>query len=165
MLLTDIKFPVFRIGSHKKIWEDGGILYILMDSDNILKIDNKNVVGDTIGKRRLKIPKKQRYKFAGTYLTLAQLVKDNKKLFVDNEGKLIKYKKQNVCKLTYHKILRAANHENVGYILTVRGILPKFKVSRAIYDGQEFIGLLRINKGYLLYELSEERKPDTWRKI
>lgn len=165
MLLKDIKFPIFAIGSYSKFWSENNILYLQSDSDIIYKIDNKNLPFETIGKRRLFIKQKERYKFVGTYFTIAQMVRSNKKLFVDSNGKVIKYKKTQRVPLIYREIISRKSIEGKGYLIRVKGITAPFLLSASIYNCQKFIGLLNYNDDYLIYELSNEKKADTWRKI
>ena len=165
MLLKNIKFPVYSIGGHSKIWSENNVLFLESESGIIYKMDNKNLPFDTLGKRRLRISKKERYRFTGTYFTIAQLVKSNKKLFIDNEGKLINYKKNRRVNLIYREIIKKKLVEGKGILLYVKGISVPFLVSNFIYNGEAYLGLLNISDGYLIYELSEERKPDSWRKI
>lgn len=165
MLLKNIKFPIYSIGGYAKIWSENNVLFLESDSGIIYKMDNKNLPFDTIGKRRLRIPKKERYKFTGAYFTIAQLIKSNKKLFIDNEGNIIKYKKNRRVPLIYRKIIKKKLVEGKGVLLYIKGISSHFLVSNFIYNGEAYIGLLNISDGYLIYELSKERKPDSWRKI
>ena len=165
MLLKDIKFPVFSIGSHKKLWYENNNLYLLSESDIIYKVDNKNHPYDSLSKRRARIPRNQRYNFIGTYFTFAQLVKSNKKDFIDSTGRVFRYKKDRRVNLIYRKIIKAQAVENEGFVLYLKGISCPFVVSALVYNYEKYAGVLSINNGYLLYELSEDKKSDTWRKI
>lgn len=165
MLLRNIKFPVYSIGGHARLWLENNVLFLESDSGIIYKMDNKNLPFDTIGKRRLRISKKERYKFTGTYFTIAQLVKSNKKLFIDNEGNIINYKKNRRVPLIYRQIIKKKLVEGKGILLYAKGISSPFLVSSFVYRGETYLGLLNISDGYLIYELSEERKADSWRKI
>ena len=165
MLLKNIEFPVFAIGGYSKLWSENNILYLKSESDIIYKLDNKNLPERTLGKRRLRIPKKERYKFVGTYFSIAQLIKSGKKLIIDNSGKLIKYNKDRRTSLIYRPIISTKLVEGEGVLIYAKGISTPFLVSAFLFKDQGYIGLLNINDGYLVYELSYERKPDTWRKI
>lgn len=165
MLLKNIKFPVFAVGHYAKLWSENNILYLESESGIIYKLDNKNLQGSTLGLRRLRIDKKERYRFIGTYFTIAQLIKSGKKLIIDNSGKLIKYIKNKRTPLIYRPITKRKLIEGKGILIYAKNIPNPFLVSAYIYKDQNYVGLLNINDGYLLYELSYERKPDTWRKI
>ena len=165
MLLTNIKFPIFIIGTYKRIWKEDNILYIESTSDIIYKLDNSNLPYDTLGKRRLHIPKKERYRFTNTFFTIGQLIKSGKKLFIDNTGKLIKYRKDRRVNLIYREIKKTKFVEGKGVLCYIKNISVPILISNYIYNDEKFIGLLSIDDGYLLYELSDYRKPDTWRKV
>lgn len=165
MLLKNVEFPIFVIGSHKRLWSENNILYLESDRDIIYKLDNKNLSGRTLAERRLKINKEQRYKFTKTCFTIAQLIKSGKKLFLDNTGRLVKYRKDRRVNLIYRPIISAKPIEGKGMLVKVRGISTVFTISNFVFKQSKYIGLLVINDGYLVYELSDERKPDTWRKI
>jgi len=165
MLLKGINFPIFAIGSHARLWYENSVLFLKSESGIIYKVDNKNLPYDTLAKRRRKIPKKERYNFIGTYFTFAQLVKSNKKLFVDSSGKLFKYKKDRRVSLIYKKIIGFKRIEGEGFLIFVKGITTPFLVSALVYNFEKYIGLLIIDGGYLIYEFTKEQKPNTWRKI
>lgn len=165
MLLKNIEFPIFIIGSHKRIWRENNILYLESQSDIIYKLDNKNLPGDTLAKRRFRIDKKERYNFVATYFTIAQLIKSGKKLFLDNTGKLTHYRKDRRVNLIYREIISKKPIEGKGYLVKIKGISTAFTISSLVLQNYKYIGLLSINGGYLIYELCDERKPDTWRKI
>lgn len=165
MFLRDINFPVYSIGSYDKFWCENNILYLQSESGILYKVDNQNLPFETIGKRRLRIDKKELYKFTGTYFTLAQMIKSGKKLFIDNFGKVIKYKKTRRVPLIYREIIKTKKVEGKGFLLYAKGIAAPFLVSNYIYSNQKYLVLLDINDSYLFYELVNDRKPDTWRKI
>lgn len=165
MLLKNIEFPIFMIGNYKRLWSENHILYLQSHSDIIYKLDNKNLAGDTLAKRRMRIPKKERYNFIKTFFTISQLIKSGKKTFLDNKGRLAHYKKSKRVSLLYREILSSKPIEGKGFLIKVKNITTVFTISNAVYNDQKYIGLLNIGGGYLVYELGEERKPDTWRKI
>lgn len=165
MLLKNVEFPIFIIGSHKRLWSENNILYLESERDIIYKLDNKNLSGRTLAERRLKISKEQRYRFTKTCFTIAQLIKSGKKLFLDNTGRLVRYRKDRRVNLIYRPIISTKPIEGKGMLVRVKGISTIFTISNFVFNQSKYIGLLVINDGYLVYELSEERKPDTWRKI
>ena len=53
--LFDIQFPIYSITrTYKRIWVEMNVTYIETES-GIYVLDNKNVEGDSLGKRRLRI--------------------------------------------------------------------------------------------------------------
>lgn len=165
MHLKDIEFPVFAIGSYEKLWEENLILYLKSGYDIIYTVDNKNLAGDTVSKRRLRIPKKERYTFRGTFFNIYQMINSGKKVFVDNNGRLFKYSKSTKVELLYREIKRVKRVENVGYLLYIDKIPTPITVPVLFYTRQKYAGLLNYKGSYILYELTDEKKADTWRKI
>ena len=165
MLSKDIKFPIFIIGSHSRLWTENNILFLKSESGIIYKVDNKNLPYEKLSQRRAKIQKKERYNFIATIFTYAQLIKSGKKLFIDSSGKLFKYRKDRRVSLIYKEIKRIKRIEGKGFLLYVKGVSSPFTVSSLIYNFERYIGLLLIDGGYLVYEFSEEEKKSTWRKI
>lgn len=162
MNFRDINFPIYSVGSHKKLWCENNILYLLSDSDIIYKVDNKNLPYDTIGKRRLRIHKKELYKFTGTYFSLVAVIKSNKKLFIDNTGKLINYKKSKTAKLEYIKIKRVVPVDNKGLLIYMYNKTAPLLVSNLVYNKEKYVGIL---DNTIVYDFSTYKKENTWRKI
>lgn len=165
MLSKNIKFPIFVIGTYAKLWSENNVLFLKSESGIIYKVDNKNLPYKKLSQRRFKIPKKERYNFIATFFNYAQLIKSGKKLFIDSEGKLFKYKKDRRVSLVYKEIIKRKNVEGKGFLLYVKGLTTPFTVSALIYNFEKYIGLLVIDDGYLIYEFSNEKKPNTWRKV
>jgi hypothetical protein len=164
MKLIDINFPVFCIKEYEKIIQEDKIIYI--EIDEIKKIvDNKFLSGETLGERRLKIPKDKRYGLKFSYLNYHQLLKSKCKLFIDNKGNLIKYKKHYRATLTYHKIVKVKQVEHIGYILYMEDINIPMEVMTTAYNYQNYVGLLQYNNGYLIYEFCDIKKKTSWRMI
>jgi hemin uptake protein HemP len=165
MQLKNISFPLFAIGSYKRLWEENLILYLESHNDIIYIVDNKNFAEKTIGKRRLRIPKKDRYKFIGTVFNLDQLLQSKRKIFIDNKGVLFKYKKTKRAELIYREIKKVKRVEDEGILVYANKIPVPIEVPTMLYSKQKYIGLLNYNGGYILYELTDDKKEDTWRKI
>jgi hypothetical protein len=92
-------------------------------------------------------------------------LKSKCKLFIDNEGNLIKYKKHYRATLTYHKIIKVKQVENIGYILYMENINIPMEVPTTTYNYQNYVGLLQYNNGYLIYEFCDIKKQKSWRMI
>lgn len=165
MHLKDIEFPVFAIGSYEKLWEENLILYLKSGYDIIYKVDNKNLAGDTVGKRRLRIPKNERYNFRGTFFTIYQMINSGKKVFIDNRGKVFRYNKSTKVDLIYREIKKIKRVEDEGYLIYANKVPVPIKVPVILFERQKYIGLLNYKGSYILYELTDEQKADTWRKI
>lgn len=169
MKLTDIKYPIFPIRSHDRIYEEDNILYV----DTINKtwiVDNKNLNGITLAARRFKIT--DPYPLKPAIFTLAQLLryKSSNNLYIDHLGKLFRHKKTNTYKLEYKKVLRYKVHEDqVAFFVkdVSYPIFVDYKTLNLYQDNDEelYLGLLWYNGSWIFYELSLNKKEDTWRKF
>jgi|PlaIllAssembly_1097288.scaffolds.fasta_scaffold27336_3 hypothetical protein len=164
MKLIEINFPIFCIKEYEKIIIEEKITYI--EIDEVKKVvDNKYLAGKTLGERRLKIPKDKRYGLKFSYLNYHQLLKSKCKVFIDNLGNVIKYKKHHRANLTYHRIVKIKQVENIGYVLYLEDINIPIEVPAIVYNYQNYVGLLQYNNGYLIYEFCDIKKSKTWRMI
>ena len=55
MKLSEITFPIYRIRANLGIREESKITYITNMSNEEQIVDNKNLLGNTLGQRRLRI--------------------------------------------------------------------------------------------------------------
>lgn len=169
LLLKEIKFPVYRIRENLGIREESKITFVTNCSNEEKIIDNKNLVGDTLGLRRLRISKEYIYPLDKAIPNLQILLKYANHTFIDTYGKVFTYKKgSKFYKLTYEKIIRVVEyHDGEGSALVyAQGINYPFTVSYypfVLYDA--YIGLIHYKGGYIYYEVSKEKKKDTRIKI
>lgn len=164
--LEDICFPVYSLSkNYEKIYTEFNILYIQTASGTYV-LDNKNMNGNTLGERRAKIENTKLYKPKKTCYSVAQLLKCKSNIFIDNIGTVFKYKKTKYVPLKYHKILSIHYREKFGdYFLLVKDIFFPIVVNYREANTYSYAGILHTPTGYILYELSEDKKPDTKRKI
>ena len=161
---SDINFPVFTItASYIKIWDEFNIKYIQTQSGTYI-LDNKNLSGDTLGERRLKITTGLRYIPRKAYYNITQLIKSKTKTYIDNTGCVFTYKKTRTVPLKYYKVMDVVSTEE-GCILSFKNV--NFRLRTNCREAYEiiYIGLLITSMGYILYETCEEKKRDTTRKI
>lgn len=163
--LFDIKFPIYAITkSFRKIWEEHNVLYIRTDSGTYV-LDNKNMDGDTVGKRRIKITTSKLYVPRKVYYNIGQMLNGNYSIFMDTDGVVFKYKKTEFAPLVYHKIDSITEAKDGECILELPKINYSYKINcRKAYSIQ-YIGLLHTKFGFIAYEFSEEYKKPTRRKI
>lgn len=172
MKLNEIVWPVYQIRTHDKLWEDNGIMYIDTYSYNYI-IDNKNLKGDTLGQRRVRINKevlldRKLYPLNKAYYTLREIIvnRHQSKVYIDSLGNLLRYKKSRVAKLIYRKIEKIEVTRS-GMLVHCEGIYsPRYlDFIHPIYLNKKYIGLLHIDNDYIVYEFSDELKNTTWRKV
>lgn len=162
--LFDIKFPVYTITkSYKRIWEDVNVLYIETPYGEYV-LDNKNVHGDTLGKRRLQIQNSELYRPRKVYYNIEQFIHSKNNIFIDSIGRCFKYKKTERVSLKYHKVKRVERLE-CGECMPIVDIAFTIKMNCRAVQAAKWLGILHTKYGYILYETSEVEKKDTWRKI
>lgn len=164
MHLFDIQFPIFSIAkSYKRVWEDMNVLYVETISGKYI-IDNKNIDGDTLGKRRIKMNATTKYRPRKVIYNIHQLIHSKDKFFVDNTGTFFKYEKTEFVPLKYHKVKDTTRLED-GCIISIEDIYFPQKVNCRLAFSTEYLGVLHTKMGYILYSYNTEKLKDTRRKI
>lgn len=162
--IFDIDFPIFAITkNYRNIWEEEKVTYIETDS-GVYVLDNKNIQGNTLGQRRLRIKNSKLYIPRIVVHSIPQLIKSEYKTFIDNNGILFKYFKSATAPLEYHKVDRVARTDK-GCVLHFKSINNPILIPCRYAFGIEYVGFLVTKMGYILYEYSETFKGNTWRKI
>ena len=160
-----IDFPVFTITkNYKNIWTKDKITYIETES-GVYVLDNKNMQGDTLGQRRLRLKSFDMYIPRKVIHSVTQLIKSKHRTFIDNNGIVFKYLKQTLVPLKYYEVSKVVNKPKIGCILYFKDIDNPIIVPCKQAYGINYVGFLITKIGYILYEYSEEIKGDTWRKI
>lgn len=163
--LFDIEFPIYTITkSYKNIWEEGNILYIETPY-GISILDNKNMDGNTVGKRRIKINNSRLYRPRKVYYNISQMIHSKDSTFMDTHGKVFKYKKTEMVPLKYHKVGSITRAQDGECVLEVPKINFSYKTTCRNAYTIEYVGLLHTKFGYIVYDFTDIKKPDTRRKI
>jgi hypothetical protein len=157
--LDKVRFPVYILPSGN--WDKAdGLLFL----DGEL-VDDKNMPGDTLGVRRIQTPYKELMPLRRQLISPQGILKQKSKTFIDSNGTPFIYEKTKVCKLSYYKIKKVERKE-VASILWLKGVNFPFTVPRPPEDGMTWAGVLHFHGlPWMLYEYSENKKPDTRRKI
>ena len=155
----NFEFPLYVVHTDE-VMEADGILWI---EDQVL--DDKNMSGETLGKRRLQTPMKSLYPLRYMINDEIGLIKHQGKFFIDSKGEFIIYEKTEKVQLKYHKILKVERLRGRS-IIKVKDIPFPFDVLRPTSSEEKWAGVL-YRKGipWKLYETVKERKNNTWRKI
>lgn len=164
MHLSDLQFPVYALAkNYKRVWEDLNVLYIDTDSGTYV-LDNKNMDGDSLGARRLKLKGSDLFIPRKVYYNVNQLVHSSYNDFIDDKGKVFNWKKSKNVPLKYHKVNKIIKDDN-GCIIHLKDINFPQKVNCRIAYVIKYAGILHTSEGYILYEYCEGKKKDTYRKI
>jgi hypothetical protein len=171
--LTAIVWPVFKLGikqpevhnqivyyANQHLYEDNQI------STNSYIVDDKNINKNTLGLRRLLIPKQDLYTLSTTIYTLQDLIKLAKPnvWFIDNIGQLFQYKKSTRAKLQTYKIRQVLPVSGIGCVLEIEGFSERFK-SMTVPNTERYAAILSYNGKNLLYGLYTENIKTTWRLV
>jgi hypothetical protein len=175
MQIADISFPIYKLGVHKPIEEDGVVLFLNQYGKEgkpvITIVDDTTQVGETLAKRRLQLMKQDAplFKLRNAIFFLADLIKIAKSSniwFIDSRGRPFQYKKSKNVDLIFKKILQILPIPTGGSIVQVADIEQRFKTLSKITTEYKYAGLLEINsKSYVLYGVYETKPKDTRRKI
>lgn len=174
--LTQIVFPVFRLGDEKPITLEGVTLYYrqyLEEDDNIKEVyrivDDKNVEGATLSIRRLKLlqdgVKLKKLNRAMFFLSDFIKLSNPQSWFIDSEGTIFQHKKSKSLKLIFKKIKRIIRIPTGGVLLEVDGIPGRFKTLYTPPPTNKYAGMLVNGMGYILYGTYETELKPTRRMI
>ena len=97
-----VQFPIFALRSDN-----------IAVFDNVITIDGKivdngNLQGDSLGKRRLQLIKSRKYKLTKTIPDFAALIKSKHLNFIDNAGKPFTYVKTKYVDVRSYKVLKVS---------------------------------------------------------
>ena len=178
MNLSEIVWPVYRLGEHKPICEGGLVYYSkeYVDKDSgesrvsLRIVDDLSIPGDTLGMRRLKLKfntTQNIFIIKSAVYFIADLIKLAKQTtwFIDNSGRVFQYKKTTRAKLTAHKITKVLPLEGMGAIVELQGLHQRFKCMYAPKPEQYYAGVLRWGLGYVLYGFYNEQFKPTHRLV
>lgn len=153
------KFPVYVVHTDNVELIDG----ILWVEDQVL--DDKNMSGETLGKRRLQTPMKSLYPLRYMITDTVELIKHRGNFYIDSTGMFFRYHKQKSLPLKYHKI-RKTEKRRGRTVVWLKGINNAYDFARPPSPQETWAGVLyRSGIPWLVYEVCEERKKDTWRKV
>lgn len=157
--LNSLNYPVFRLPSDNWGSRDG-----LLRVDGLI-VDDKNMPGETLGKRRLQTPFRDLLKLKWAYMNPLALIKEKSGPYIDNTGRVFIYEKTKFCKLDYYKIRKIDKRGHYS-LLWLHGINFPTEIPRP--PGPEFrwAGLLHLNDApWMLYEYSKIRLPKSRKKV
>lgn len=177
MNLSEIHWPVFRLGEHKPV-EDSGVIFYSKEYEDLETnersigfrvVDDKAVEGDTLGLRRLKLKSegirlfhiKRAVYFIGDLVKLAK----STTWFIDSSGKTFQYRKSTTAKLSCHKIRKILPLPGMGVSVEIEGIGSRFKSMYRPYPDEIYAGILHWGIGYILYGFYSEPFSPSYRRV
>ena len=177
--LQTINWPVFRLGEKAPQQRDGVVYYSseyeqdtdseLVVSHTLRIVDDSNLPGPTLGRRRLQLKESRAAVFplrTAVYF-LADLVKLAKATtwWIDSSGQVFQHKKSTRAKLTTHKIAQVLPAAGLGCVLQVEGLVTRFKSIARPKPEEQYAALLHFGRVTLLYGFSTTPLKPTWRLV
>ena len=154
-----IQFPVFVIHTDNVEEIDG----ILLIDDQVL--DDKNMSGETLGARRLETPMKSIYPLKYMIEDIVGVLKHRGKNFIDSSGYVFTYEKTDTLKIKYHKILRKVK-KGVCAVIWLKDCPFAFTEKSPPSAEVTWAGVLYRNDiPWKIYNYSDKKEKDTWRKV
>lgn len=161
------------IGSHDRLFNEFNVDYIETLGKDIKILDNKNLKGDTIGRRRLRIQENEKYHFRQILFILPELIEYTRKRgskfakFIDTAGVIYNYKKEKFSKLYCKKIKKVDTFKNY-VVISCYETQQTFKVPYNFWNNikePQYLQLLQIKGTYIVYDILEEIDNSKRRKI
>lgn len=176
MNLDSIKFPLYYLGNRKPEVKEGVIFYFYgvehydgEESYQIQIVDDKNIGGNSLAVRRLKLQEQKTplFKLTKAIFFLGDLVKLTSGVtwYIDSEGQLFEYKKTRRVPLVFKPISCVLPNKTGGAIVEVAQVNSRFKTLLAPTGLEKWAGLLQVGHSYILYGLYENKLEDTYRMI
>lgn len=174
MNISKIRWPIFAIGTDHDTFEEMNVTYV-NHSGMVSILDNKNLSGDTLGKRRLRVSSDRLYKLKRTLFMFSELIEYTRtklisdRKFVDSNGIVFNYLKKYNKKLIWREI-RSVETFDSYVILKVNGLTESFELPNNYWnkfknEEKVYLGLLYLGKYYSIYDIDIVLRKDTWRKL
>lgn len=158
---SDIHWPVWGIRPHESISRG-----LITDSSGIRRLDLEDKTWD-FPVRRLRAKTMKDYKVYPLRKALwnfKDLLNSGFLCFVDYSGRVYYYEKKTFYPLVYRKIL-SRKYTNTTTVFKIENINSVFEVRGKLNPEAKYAGLLVIDRGYLLYEVTNKKLKDSKRKI
>ena len=157
-------FPLYQLRQYDSI-QDRGDYTLIFTYHNAYILDCKKLEGDYSQRRTklLSIKDKLPYKLyplKNRYTMLSQLSNTKHRWFIDKDGEVVKDKPSKFFKVKSAKVLSTERTWNGKYRL-----ITKLPVSFVSERPSNYVQYMKYGKGYCLYGLSDERLPDTRKKL
>lgn len=168
--LNEIRWPLYHIRVHDKLEVKNNITTILAYGKHFT-VDNKNLKGNTLGKRRIILKDTflydtEIYPLKKVFYTLYDVLrhKHKSRVYIDSNGEIFRYKKNTRCGLLYRKIEKIEVQGNHLFCY-IENIFKPIVVPFIPKHMPKYLGLLVVYGDYILYELSDVKKKNSWRLI
>lgn len=179
MNLSEINWPVFRIGENKPESDTAsGLVYYFteyadLDNNDVKKnvriVDDTSVPHSSLSRRRLVLKGLglRLHPINTAIYFLADLIKVAKATtwFIDSAGKVFQYKKAVSAKLTCHKVLKILPGQGMGVVVELEGIPTRFKTMFRPQEHFKYAGVLKWGMSNILYGFYEQPFKSSYRRV
>lgn len=167
MNLDAISFPIYRLDKSPPSQVDGVTFYLYKDKMQV--VDDKNVEGDSLARRRLHLHMNEvkLYKLKYAIFYLADLIKmaTPNQWFIDSNGKCFIYTKTKLVPLVFREITKVDRSPSFT-LIEARGIHGRHKTLYPPREDQKYAGFLQVTpRTYIIYGFFSEKHRDTRRKV
>lgn len=158
------KFPLYALREYNSIDVEGEWVVISTFHSRFV-LDNKSLKGNYWQRRvrmlDMELPYRM-YPLKEKFSTVSQVALSKRRHFIDSEGKLFKYKPSVFYKIQYEKV-RLSWTTDSGKTAFIGVKCP----DTFLVDAVEFshFGYIKVGMRYVLYELTNERKKDSRKKL
>lgn len=157
MRFYEIKFPAFKIADDVKPYSLGTALLVDKADNTTQILDDTAVPGESLGQRRLYIsmhqPKAPLFKLSQPIYSIRDLLLIKHRNFIDSAGKVFKYYKSNSGTVESY-LIESIEPRNGAFILTCKNLHCKFVLYSAPEIGTKYAEIIRVDLGFILYNLS-----------
>lgn len=168
--MNKLIYPLYHIRPYKKLWTEDGITYITTEYRDYI-LDNKNIVGNTLGERRLRlgtalIEDQKIYPLRNIFYTSSEILlhRNNHRLYIDSVGTLFTHTRKKRVNLIYKRVISIHVEKNI-LLCECEDIFRPITIPYIPEIMPNYLGLLVVDGDYLLYELSNIEKKTTWRLV
>ena len=157
--IDKVTFPIFNLPNGNWQLLDG----LLFLDEYIL--DDKNMEGNSLGKRRLQTPHENLFELKKSLNSHVGIVKSRDKHFIDSNGKVFIYEKTKMCPIKYYRI-KDVTRKKIASLLHLYGVKQSFIIPRPPDTDCTWAGvLLMYNMPWLLYDYSTECLKNKRKKV
>jgi hypothetical protein len=162
-----IGLPLYPIRSYEKIFCENGLKYI-MGRRNKWVLDYENPTTEDYFERRMKLKREghELYPLYKGYSTMAQVLKaKNVRKYIDKNGNILSWKPTQFYKLKTYPISQKWIPEHIPRLVFT------LDCSSEIFDTDlpnfvaNYAQVVEVGNRRILFDISEERKPDTRIKL
>jgi len=164
---TDVEFPIFPITGQYGIEYIGGATYATREGIVPALIDDTSLEGNTLGLRRLQAAEGGLLllRLPISFSCWKSVIGNKARLFIDNSGYTFIYKPSRRMRIKYYKVKTQVTLDN-GAIAYIEGSNIPIRLSASLEEGTVwYLGLGFLDGEPVLFDISDEPKKSTWRKV